>query len=76
MGWDGWNIALMPPGPVVTEGRMLLRKGTNNQALAACRPIFDAHRTYILRHALDFDGDPDLFIAELVYLASLPNLCF
>jgi len=66
MGWDGWNIALMPPGPVVTEGRMLLRKGTSNEALTVCRPIFDAHKTYILKHALDFDGDPDPFISEFV----------
>ena len=64
----------MPRGPVVTEGRMLLRKGTNNETLAACQPIFDAHRTYILKHALDHDGDSDPFIAELVYLASLLNL--
>jgi hypothetical protein len=48
---------------------MVLRKGTTNEGFAACRPIFDARKSYILLHALGCGGDPGTFVAESVLFA-------
>jgi cytochrome P450 len=58
MGWDEWNVVLIPQGKVHSEGRLLVRKATSREAVASYRPLIEANNNLFLKNALGMTGDP------------------
>jgi len=66
MGWDEWNLALIPEGKILSEGRLLLRKATTRGAIASYRPLIEANNRLFLKDALGMVGDPSPLVNRQV----------
>ena len=64
MGWDEWNLALIPPGKFHSEGRMLMRKATTRDAMGSYGPLIEANNRLFLKNALGMVGDPSPLVNQ------------
>ena len=64
MGWDEWNLSLIPPGKLHSEGRSLIRKATSRDAIGSYRPLIEANNLLLLKNALGMVGDPSPLVNQ------------
>ena len=64
MGWDEWNLALIPPGKLHSEGRLLIHKATSRDAIGSYRPLIEANNLLLLKNALGMVGDPSPLVNQ------------
>jgi len=64
MGWDEWNLVLIPPGKLHSEGRLLMRKATSRNAIGSFRPLIEANNHLFLKNALGMVGDPSPLVNQ------------
>ena len=64
MGWEEWNLVLVPPGHFHTAGRALLRKATSRDAISSYRPLIEVNNRQFLKNALGMVGDPSSLINQ------------
>ena len=64
MGWDEWNLALIPQGKILSEGRLLLRKATTRDAIGSYQPLIEANNRLFLKDALGMVGDPSPLVNQ------------
>ena len=64
MGWDEWNFALVPPGKLHSEGRLLMRKATSREAISSYRSLIETNNRLFLKNALGMVGDPSPLVNQ------------
>jgi len=66
MGWDEWNLALIPPGKILSDGRTILRKATTRHAMSSYRPLIEANNCVFLKNVLEMGvvGDPSSLVHQ------------
>ena len=66
MGWDEWNLPLIPPGKLHSKGRLLVRKATSRNAIRSYRTLIEANNRLFLENALGMVGDPSPLVNQYV----------
>ena len=64
MGWDEWNFALIPPGKLHSEGRLLMHKATSRDAIDSYQPLIEANSHLLLKNALRMAGNPSHLVNQ------------
>jgi len=66
MGWDDWDLPLIPPGKLHSEGRLFMRKAISRDAIGSYRPLIEANNRLLLKNALGMVGDPSPLVNQYV----------
>ena len=64
MGWNEWGLALIQPGKLHSEGRLLMRNATSRDAIGSYRPLIEANNHLFLKNALGMVGDPSPLVNQ------------